>query len=88
MVCWHVIIQVVFLPQMPLRTHAHDGAGTSRGGEDTPNPPPVPPTLVRLSLPWSTLPSTTRASCAKWQEINFSNTEEGVNLKDHETPPI
>jgi hypothetical protein len=31
---------------MPSRTHAHDGAGTSRGGEDTPNPPPVPPTLV------------------------------------------
>jgi hypothetical protein len=31
---------------MPLRTRAHDGAGTSRGGEDTPNPPPVPPTLA------------------------------------------
>jgi hypothetical protein len=36
----------VSLPQMPSRTHAHDGAGTSRGGEDTPNPPPVPPTLA------------------------------------------
>ena len=47
MVCvWHVIIQDVFLPQMPSRTRAHDGAGTSRGGEDTPNPPPVPPTLA------------------------------------------
>jgi hypothetical protein len=31
---------------MPSRTHAHDGAGISRGGEETPNPPPVPPTLA------------------------------------------
>jgi hypothetical protein len=31
---------------MPSRTRAHDGAGTSRGQEDTPNPPPVPPTLA------------------------------------------
>jgi hypothetical protein len=31
---------------MPSRTRAHDGAGTSHGGEDTPNLPPVPPTLV------------------------------------------
>jgi hypothetical protein len=46
MVCWHVIIQDVFLPQMPSRTRVHDGAGTSHGGEDTPNPPPVPPTLA------------------------------------------
>jgi hypothetical protein len=36
----------VSLPQMPSRTRAHDGAGTSRGGEDTPNLPSVPPTLV------------------------------------------
>jgi hypothetical protein len=36
----------VSLPQMPSRTRAQDGAGTSRGGEDTPNPPPVPPTLA------------------------------------------
>jgi hypothetical protein len=36
----------VFLPQMPSRTRAHDGAGTSRGREDTPNPPPVLPTLA------------------------------------------
>jgi hypothetical protein len=34
------------LPQMPSRTRAHDGAGTSRSGEDTPNLPPVPPTLA------------------------------------------
>jgi hypothetical protein len=31
---------------MPSRTRAHDGAGTSRGREDTPTPPPVPPTLA------------------------------------------
>jgi hypothetical protein len=36
----------VSLPQMPSRTRAQDGAGTSHGGEDTPNPPPVPPTLA------------------------------------------
>jgi hypothetical protein len=35
-----------FLPQIPSRTRAHDGVGTSRGGEDTPNPPHVPPTLA------------------------------------------
>jgi hypothetical protein len=31
---------------MPSRTRAHDSARTSRGQEDTPNPPPVPPTLA------------------------------------------
>jgi hypothetical protein len=31
---------------MPSQTRAHDGAETSHGREDTPNPPPVPPTLV------------------------------------------
>jgi hypothetical protein len=31
---------------MPSRTHAHDGVGTSRGQEDTPNPLLVPPTLA------------------------------------------
>jgi hypothetical protein len=31
---------------MTSRTHAHDGAGTSRGGEETPNLPSVPPTLA------------------------------------------
>jgi hypothetical protein len=36
----------VSLPQMPSRTRAHDGVGTSRGGEDTSNPPLVPPTLA------------------------------------------
>jgi hypothetical protein len=36
----------ISLPQMPSRTRAHDGTGTSRGREDTPNPPHVPPTLA------------------------------------------
>jgi hypothetical protein len=34
------------LSQMPSKTRAQDGAGTSRGREATPNPPPVPPTLA------------------------------------------
>jgi hypothetical protein len=34
------------LPQMPSRTRTQDGAGTSRGREATPNPPPIPPTLA------------------------------------------
>jgi hypothetical protein len=29
---------------MPSKTRAHDSVGISRGQEDTPNPPPVPPT--------------------------------------------
>jgi hypothetical protein len=43
---------------------------------------------LRLSLPRSTLPPTTRDFCVNWREINFSNTEEEVNLKGHETPLI
>jgi hypothetical protein len=38
--------QVCFLLQVSSRTHAQDGAGTSRGGEETPNPLPIPPTLA------------------------------------------
>jgi hypothetical protein len=46
-VYWHVIfIPNVSLPHLPSRTRAHDGARTSRGREDTPNPHPVPPTLA------------------------------------------
>jgi hypothetical protein len=43
---WHVIFPNVSLSQMSSRTRAHDGACTSRGEEDTPNPPLVPPTLA------------------------------------------
>jgi hypothetical protein len=31
---------------MPSRTRANDSAGMSRGREDMPNPPPIPPTLA------------------------------------------
>jgi hypothetical protein len=31
---------------MPSRTRAQARAGTSRGREETPNPPPVPPTFA------------------------------------------
>jgi hypothetical protein len=45
--CWHVIFfSNVSLPQMPSQIRTHDGAGTSRGREDTPNPPPIPLTLA------------------------------------------
>ena len=39
----------VTLPQMTSRTRAHDGAGTSCGRGDTPNPPHVPPTLAEAT---------------------------------------
>jgi hypothetical protein len=42
----HIIFSKCSLPQMPSRTHGQDGAGTTRGREATPNPPPVPPTLA------------------------------------------
>ena len=45
-VFWYIIFSKCSLPQMPSRTHGQDGAGTSRGREATPNPPPVPPTLA------------------------------------------
>ena len=31
---------------MPMCTRGSDGAGTSQGGEDIPNPPPAPPSLA------------------------------------------
>jgi hypothetical protein len=43
---WHIIFSKCSLPQMSSRTHGQDGAGTSCGNDATPNPPPVPPTLV------------------------------------------
>jgi hypothetical protein len=43
----HVIVfPNISLLQMPSRTRAHDSVGTSRGQEDTLNPPPEPPTLA------------------------------------------
>jgi hypothetical protein len=43
---WHIIFSKCSSPQMPSRTRGQDRAGTSRGREATPNPPPVPPTLA------------------------------------------
>src|SRR5688572_26327896 len=42
---------------MPSRTRAHDGARTSLGQEDTPNPPPVPPTLAEAIAALITAPA-------------------------------
>jgi hypothetical protein len=54
----------VSLPQMPSRTRAHVGAGTSRGREDTPNPPPVPPTLAEaIAALVNTTANNTRLLC-------------------------
>jgi hypothetical protein len=47
MVCFGILyFSKCSLPQMPSKTRAQDSAGTSRGREATPNPPPVPPTLA------------------------------------------
>jgi hypothetical protein len=47
MVCFGILyFSKCSLPQMPSKTRAQDGAGTSRGREATPNPPPVPPTIA------------------------------------------
>jgi hypothetical protein len=85
---WHVIISDVFLPQMPSRTRAHDGAGTSPGREDTTNPPPVPPTLAEAIAALVNATADNTCFLREMREINFSNTEEEVNLKGHETPHI
>jgi hypothetical protein len=63
----------VSLPQMPSRTRAHDGVGTSRGREDTPNPLPVPPTLAKAinALVNATIDNT--RSCVRWRVINSSS---------------
>jgi hypothetical protein len=46
MVCFGILyFSKCSLPQMSSKTRAQDGAGTSRGREATPNPPPVPRTL-------------------------------------------
>jgi hypothetical protein len=73
----------VSLPQMPSRTRAHVGAGMSRGGEDTPNPPPVPPTLAEVIAAWSTPPRIIHAFYARWQATNSNSMEVEFPLKDH-----
>jgi hypothetical protein len=78
----------VSLPQMPSRTRAHDGAGTSHGGEDTPNPPPVPPTLAEAIASLVNATDVIRASCAKWRATNSNSTEAEFPLKDLVILPI
>jgi hypothetical protein len=47
MVCFGILyFSKCYLLQMSSKTRAQDSAGTSRGREATPNPPPVPPTLA------------------------------------------
>jgi hypothetical protein len=46
MSAYYIFFPNISLLQMPSRTRAHDSVGTSRGRVDTPNPPPVPPTLA------------------------------------------
>ena len=38
--------QVCFSSSYAIKNSCSRWAGTSRGGEETPNPPPVPPTLA------------------------------------------
>jgi hypothetical protein len=85
---WHVIIKYVFLLHMPSRTRAQDGAGTSRGGEETPNPPPVPPTLAKAIAALVMPLLITVVSYEKWLGISFISRETEVNPKAPETPHI
>jgi hypothetical protein len=73
----------VSLPQMPSQTRAHDGEGTSRGGEDAPNPPPVPPTLAEaIAALVNTTADNTRFLC-EMAGNQFQQHGGRVPLKDH-----
>jgi hypothetical protein len=67
--------------QMSYRTRAHDGAGTSHGGDETPIPPLVPPMLVEV------IPALINATLIilglfeKWLEIKFISKEAKANTK-------
>jgi hypothetical protein len=68
------------LPQMPSRTRAQDGAGTSRGREATPNPPPVPPTLAEAitALVNATIDNT---RFLREMQVNNSNNKAGGHIR-------
>ena len=73
---------------MPYQTRAHDGAGTSRSGEDTPNPPSVPPTLAEAI---AALVNATADNTRFLREMvgnQFQQHGGRVPLKDHEILPI
>jgi hypothetical protein len=73
---------------MPSRTRAHDGAGASRGREDTPNPPPVPPTLAEAITALLMLLQIIPASYVRWQVINSSSMAEELLHRDRVKPRI
>jgi hypothetical protein len=71
---------------MPLRTHAHDCVGTSRGREDTPNPPPIPPTLVEAISALLMLLQIIPTSYVRWRVISSSNMAEELLHRDRVKP--
>jgi hypothetical protein len=83
MVCFGILyFSKCSLPQMPSKTPAQDGAGTSRGREATPNPPPVPPTLVEAIAALVNAQLTTPAFYGKWRDNRCSSKVGGRILKD------
>jgi hypothetical protein len=73
---------------MPSRTRAHDGAGTSRGREDTPNPPPVPPTLAEAITALVNAIADNTRFCVRLRVINPSSMVEELLHRDHVKPRI
>jgi hypothetical protein len=72
----------ISLLQMPSRTRAHDGAGTSRGQKDTPNPPLVPPTLAEAIAALVTATADNTRFLREMADNNFSNKAGGLIRKD------
>jgi hypothetical protein len=67
---------------MPSRTRAHDGAGTSRGREDTPNPPLVPPTLAEAIAALVNASANNTRFYARWRVTNSSSKAEWLLHRD------
>jgi hypothetical protein len=67
---------------MPSRTRAHDNAGTSRGQDDTPNPPLVPPTLAEAITALVTATADNTRFFVKRRDNNFSSKVEELIRKD------
>jgi hypothetical protein len=73
---------------MPSRTRAHDGVGTSRGREDTPNPPPVPPTLAEAIAALVNATADNTRFLREMAGINSSSMAREFLHKDHVKPRI
>jgi hypothetical protein len=74
MVCFSILyFSKCSLPQMSSKTRAQDGAGTSRGREATPNPPPVPPTLAEAIAALVNAMADKPAFCGKWRNNKCSS---------------